>query len=154
IDETIDDAARILAAGYRSVRLQCGGPGGGTYAAPGIPGSYPDAPYPDGWDVQHYLRETPKLFARAREGLGETPNLLHDVHHRLTVKQAVGLAQRLSAYNLFFLEDPIPLEQYDRLPEVRAAAPMPIAVGEQVSSVADAARLVTGGGVDLLRLHV
>ena len=31
---------------------------------------------------------------------------------------------------------------------------MPIAVGEQVSSVADAARLVLGGGVDLLRLHI
>jgi mannonate dehydratase len=52
------------------------------------------------------------------------------------------------------LEDPIPLEHYDRLAELRAAAPMPIAVGEQVSSVTDAARLVTGGGVDLLRLHV
>jgi mannonate dehydratase len=31
---------------------------------------------------------------------------------------------------------------------------MPIAAGEQVSSVADAARIVREGGVDLLRLHV
>jgi mannonate dehydratase len=154
IDETIEDARRILADGYRHVRLQVGGPGLGTYGAPGYPGAYPNAPYPDGWDVQHYLRTTPELFARARDALGAEPHLLHDVHHRLTVKQAIGLARALEPYRLFFLEDPIPLELYDRLPEVRAAAPMPIAVGEQVASVPDAARLVTAGGVDLLRVHV
>jgi mannonate dehydratase len=154
IAETIADAQRILADGYRNVRLQVGGPGLGAYGGRGLPGAHPGAPYPDGWDVQDYLRATPKLFATAREVLGDEPNLLHDVHHRLTVKQAIGLARALEPYRLFFLEDPIPLELYDRLPEVRAAAPMPLAVGEQVASVADAARLVTGGGVDLLRVHV
>ncbi|NUR31776.1 MAG: starvation-sensing protein RspA, partial [Catenulispora sp.] len=154
ISEAVEDAARILADGYRHVRIQAGGPGLGTYGAPGTPRGYPGTPNPDGWDVQQYLRDTPKLFAHARDVLGEEPNLLHDVHHRLTVKQAIGLARALEPYRLFFLEDPIPLELYDRLPEVRAAAPMPLAVGEQVASVADAARLVTGGGVDLLRVHV
>jgi mannonate dehydratase len=154
VEATIEHAHSIMADGFRHVRLQVGGPGVGTYGAPGTPGGYPGAPYPDGWDVQQYLRATPDLFARAREALGDEVNLLHDVHHRLTVKQAVGLARALEPYRLFFLEDPIPLELYDRLPEVRAAAPMPIAVGEQVSSVPDAARLVTGGGVDLLRVHV
>lgn len=101
-----------------------------------------------------YLRVTPRLFARARDVLGDAPNLLHHVHSRLTVKQAVVLARELEPYWLFFLEDPIAPEQYDRLPELRAAAPLPIAVGELVGSVTDAARLVTGGGVDVLRLHV
>jgi len=154
VDTTLEHAQELLAAGYRNVRLQVGGPGVGTYGAPGAPDAYPGAPYPDGWDVQHYLRTTPRLFERAREVLGDIPNLLHDAHHRLTVKQAVGMARALEPYRLFFLEDPIPLELYDRLPEVRAAAPMPIAVGEQVASVPDAARLVTSGGVDLLRLHI
>ncbi|HEY1486980.1 MAG TPA: enolase C-terminal domain-like protein [Micromonosporaceae bacterium] len=154
IEGTIENAQAILADGFRHVRLQVGGPGVGTYGAPGTRNPYPDAPYPDGWDVQQYLRAVPNLFEQAREVLGEEPNLLHDVHHRLTVKQAIGLARALEPYRLFFLEDPIPLELYDRLPEIRSAAPMPIAVGEQVSSVADAARLVAGGGVDLLRLHI
>ncbi len=154
VEAVCEDAQRILAGGYRHVRLQVGGPGLGTYGAPGTAGAHPGAPYPDGWDVQHYLRTTPELFARAREVLGEAPNLLHDVHHRLTVKQAIGLARALEPYRLFFLEDPIPLELYDRLPEIRAAASMPIAVGEQVGSVPDAARLVTAGGVDVIRLHV
>ncbi|MEV4757226.1 enolase C-terminal domain-like protein [Micromonospora sp. NPDC049559] len=154
IPETLDRAREIRAAGFRHVRVQVGQAGLGSYGAPGFGGGYPGHPNPDGWDVREYLRTTPELLARARAELGEEVGLLHDVHHRLTVKQAVGLVRALEPYRLFFLEDPIPLELYDRLPEVRAAAPMPIAVGEQVASVADAARLVTGGGVDLLRLHV
>ncbi|MFI6297177.1 enolase C-terminal domain-like protein [Nonomuraea sp. NPDC050790] len=154
VEHTIELAEEILAAGYRHVRLQSGAPGLGHYGAPGTPGGYPGLPYPDGWDVQRYLRETPKLFERARDKLGEEPHLLHDVHSRLTPKQAIVLARALEPYRLFFLEDPIAPEHYDRLPEVRQAAPMPIAAGEQLGSVPDATRLILGGGMDLLRLHI
>ncbi len=154
IPATLDAAAALIDAGYRHVRLQTGGPGLGTYGAPGVAGGYPGAPYPDGWDVGAYLRQTPRLFAAARDRLGDDVELLHDVHSRLTPKQAVVLARSLEPYRLFFLEDVVAPEHYDRLPEVRAASPVPIAVGELVGSVPEAARLVTGGGVDLLRLHV
>jgi mannonate dehydratase len=154
VEETVDDAESLIAAGYRHVRLQTGQPGLGAYGAAGTAGGYPDAPYPDGWSVHHYLAQTPKLFAAARDRLGDDVELLHDVHSRLTPKQAVTLARRLEPYRLFFLEDVIAPEHYDRLPEVRAASPVPIAVGELTGSVTDAARLVTSGGVDLLRCHV
>ena len=78
---------------------------------------------------------------------------MHDVHSRLTPKQAIVLARALEPYRLSFLEDVIAPEHYDSLPEVRAASPVPIAVGEQLGSVTDAVRLIRGGGVDLLRLH-
>jgi mannonate dehydratase len=154
IDATIDDAESLIAQGYRHVRLQTGQPGLGAYGTAGTPGGYPDAPNPDGWDVNHYLAQTPRLFAAARDRLGDDVELLHDVHSRLTPKQAVILARALEPYRLFFLEDVVAPEHYDRLPEVRAASPVPIAVGELVTSVQDAARLVTAGGVDLLRCHI
>jgi mannonate dehydratase len=154
IGSTLDDAERLREQGYRYVRLQTGQPGLGAYGATGTAGGYPGAPYPDGWDVQHYLAQTPKLFAAARERFGDEVELLHDVHNRLTPKQAVVLARALEPYRLFFLEDVVAPEDYDRLPEVRAASPVPIAVGELTTSVTDAARLVTGGGVDLLRCHI
>jgi mannonate dehydratase len=154
VDETVAHARSLMDQGYRHIRLQTGGPGLGTYGAPGTPGGYPGAPYPDGWDVQRYLAVTPELFARARQELGTEVSLLHDVHSRLTPKQAIALCRALEPYRLFFVEDPVAPEHYDRLPEVRAASPVPIAAGEQVGSVAEAARLVTRGGVDLLRLHV
>ena len=153
IEETLAQAEELIAAGYRNVRLQVGGPGLGNYGAPGTRHGYPRSPHPDGWDAERYLRMTPALFAAARERLGDEVNLMHDVHSRLTPKQAVVLARALEPYRLSFLEDVVAPEFYDRLPEVRAAAPIPIAVGEQVSSVTDAARLVREGGVDLLRLH-
>jgi mannonate dehydratase len=153
IDETLDEAEALIGEGYRNVRLQVGGPGLGTYGAPGRPGGYPRSPHPDGWDVEQYLRDVPRLFAAARDRLGDEINLMHDVHSRLTPKQAVVLARALEPYHLVFLEDVIAPEHYDRLPEVRAASPVPIAVGEQIGSVTDAVRLVRDGGVDLLRLH-
>lgn len=154
IGATLDHAAELIAAGYRHVRLQTGQPGLGAYGVAGTGGGFPDAPNPDGWDVHRYLTQTPRLFAAARDRLGDDVELLHDVHSRLTPKQAVLLARALEPYRLFFLEDVIAPEHYDRLREVRAASPVPIAAGELTASVADAARLVTGGGVDLLRCHI
>lgn len=153
VEETLAEAEELLARGYRHVRLQVGGPGLGTYGAPGTRGGYPRSPHPDGWDVAQYLRATPELFAAARERLGAEVSLMHDVHSRLTPKQAVVLARELEPYRLSFLEDVIAPEYYDRLPEVRAASPVPIAVGEQIGNVTDAARLIKDGGIDLLRLH-
>ncbi len=152
IAQTLDRAEELIAEGYRDIRLQVGQPGAGSYGAPGSGGGYPRSPHPDGWDPERYLRGTPALFAAARERLGDV-NLMHDVHSRLTPKQAVVLARSLEPYALSFLEDVIAPEHYDRLPEVRAASPVPIAVGEQLAAVSDAVRLIRDGGVDLLRLH-
>jgi mannonate dehydratase len=154
IEETLEHAASLVAEGYRHVRLQTGGPGLGTYGAPGTAGGYPSAPYPDGWDVNRYLAVTPALFEAARTALGDEVELLHDVHSRLTPKQAIVLARSLEPYRLFFLEDVVAPEHYDRLPAVTAASPVPIAVGEQLSSLTDAARFVQTHAVDLLRVHV
>jgi mannonate dehydratase len=153
VGETLELAEELREQGYRHIRLQVGGPGLGTYGAPGTRGGYPRSPHPDGWDVAQYLRAVPGLFAAARERLGEEVSLMHDVHSRLTPKQAVVLARALEPYRLSFLEDVIAPELYDRLPEVRAASPVPIAVGEQIGSVTDAVRLIRDGGIDLLRLH-
>ncbi|GAA2629221.1 D-galactonate dehydratase family protein [Dactylosporangium fulvum] len=151
--EVLDEAERLIAQGYRNIRLQRSEPGLGSYGAPGTGGHYPGSPNPDGWDPERYLRNTPSLFEAARQRLGREINLMHDVHSRLTPKQAIVLARALEPYGLSFLEDVIPSEHYDRLPEVRAASPVPLAVGEQLGSVVDAARLIRDGGVDLIRLH-
>ncbi|BDZ41803.1 hypothetical protein GCM10025865_11020 [Paraoerskovia sediminicola] len=155
IEATLDHARELMAAGQRHVRLQTGQTGRGHYGTPADPEpGYPGAPYPHGWRVEEYLRRTPELFARAREELGDDIELVHDAHSRLTPKQAVVLARSLEPYRLFFLEDVLAPEHWDRLPEVRAASPVPIAVGELATSTTDAARLVLSGGVDLIRCHI
>ncbi|OKI46025.1 enolase C-terminal domain-like protein [Micromonospora sp. CB01531] len=155
VAETLDQAERLLEEGLRHIRLQTGQPGAGHYGAPAVPHTATaDYQYPGGWNVEEYLRRTPELFAAARARLGPDIGLLHDVHSRLSPKQAVVLARALEPYRLFFLEDVIAPEHWDRLPEVRAASPVPLAVGELTTSLTDAARLVLGGGVDFIRSHV
>lgn len=154
IAATLAHAERIMADGWQHVRLQTGQPGAGAYGSPPAPTRYVDRPNPDGWDVRHYLRETPKLFSLARERLGEEVELLHDTHSRLSPKDAIILARSLEPYRLFFLEDVVAPEHYDRLPEVRASSSTPLAVGELLASVPDAVRLVLSGSIDYLRLHL
>ncbi|WP_432989436.1 enolase C-terminal domain-like protein [Dactylosporangium sp. CA-233914] len=155
IDETLEQAEKLHEEGLRHIRLQTGQPGAGHYGAPAVPqAAKTDDVYAGGWSVEEYLRRTPELFEAARARLGGDIALLHDVHSRLTPKQAVVLARSLETYRLFFLEDVVAPEHWDRLPQVRAASPVPIAVGELTTSLSDAARLVLGGGVDFIRSHV
>ncbi|HEY9336281.1 MAG TPA: enolase C-terminal domain-like protein [Kribbella sp.] len=154
IEDTIDHAQKLMAQGWRHIRLQVSTPGGGGYGAPQVPTLYPDSPYRNGWSARDYLRTTPELFAEARQALPDNIELLHDVHSRLTPKEAVLLARSLEPYGLFFLEDVLPPEHWDRLPEVRAASPVPLAVGELTTSMTDAVRLVREHGVDFIRSHV
>jgi mannonate dehydratase len=140
--------------GWRHIRLQMSTPGGGGYGAPKVPTEYPNAPYRNGWSGRDYLRRVPALFEAARNALPDNIELLHDVHSRLSPKEAVLLARSLEQYRLFFLEDVLPPEHWDRLPEVRAASPVPLAVGELTTSLTDAVRLVRDGGVDFIRSHV
>ncbi|RZT17254.1 mannonate dehydratase [Kribbella sp. VKM Ac-2569] len=154
IDDTIDHAQKLITQGWRHIRLQISTPGGGGYGAPQVPTLYPDAPYHNGWSARDYLRTTPELFAEARHALPDNIELLHDVHSRLTPKEAVLLARSLEQHRLFFLEDVLAPELWDRLPEVRAASPVPLAVGELTTSFGDAVRLIRDGGVDFIRSHV
>ncbi|MDX6255769.1 MAG: mannonate dehydratase [Frankiales bacterium] len=154
IKETLDQAAKFVELGWQHVRLQVGQRGRGTYGAPPASGSYPRRPHPGGWDVDDYLRSTPALFEAGRSALGDQVELLHDVHSRLTPKNAVRLMRSLEPYGLFFVEDVVSPDLYDRLPEIRLASPVPLAVGEQLSSMPAAVRMVRELGVDFLRVHV
>ena len=154
IVETLDQAQEFYDAGWRHIRLQTGQRGSGTYGAAPSEGDYPGRPHPGGWDVDDYLRSVPTLFDAARAALGADVELIHDVHSRLSVKDAIRLLRSLEEYEPFFVEDVVPPELYDRLPEIRLASSVPLAVGEQLSSMPAAVRMVRDLGVDFLRVHV
>jgi mannonate dehydratase len=154
IEETLESAHRLIEQGSRFIRLQQTTPGSGGYGAPRADGEYPDAPYPQGWSGRDYLRRTPELFERARNELPAPIELLHDVHSRLAPNDALWLARTLEPYRLFFLEDILAPEHWDRLPEIRSATSTPIAVGELTTSMTEAIQLVRDGGVDFIRSHV
>lgn len=154
IAATLSRARTLMDMGWQHLRLQVGQRGRGTYGAAPADGDYPGRPHPGGWSVEDYLRTTPDLFAAARAELGAEVELMHDVHSRLTPKDAVRLARSLEPHRLFFLEDVVAPDYYDRLPEIRAASPVALAVGEQLSSMPAAVRMVRDLGIDYLRVHI
>src|SRR5207248_10543274 len=135
--EVEENARRAMEQGFRHVRVQVATPG---YAGYGARGTTPaGAPQNDivgptnpkaVWESAPYVRLVPKLFEHLRSKLGDEVELLHDVHERVTLNQAINLARALEPYRLFFLEDPFPPEENDPFRLLRQQTSTPIAVGE------------------------
>jgi len=159
IEETIAEARRYVAMGYRAVRLQTG--------VPGLPRAYgvsrdklfyepahsadPDEQL---WSTHRYLPVAPRLFAAAREALGWEVHLLHDAHHRLSPIEAARLGRDLEPYRLFWLEDATPAEDPAAFRLIRSHTTTPLAVGEVFNSIHDARLLIEERLIDYIRATV
>jgi len=158
VDGALAEAAALVDAGYRAVRVQCGIPGiPHTYGVTSDPVYEPaDAAVPTEtvWSTDRYLAFVPGVFARVREELGPEVKLLHDVHHRLTPIEAARLGRSLEPYHLFWLEDAVRAELQEGFRLVRAHTTTPLAVGEVFSSVWDCTTLLAEQLVDFVRASV
>src|SRR5207302_4055514 len=136
--EVEDNARRAMEQGFRHVRVQVTTPGYAGYGAARsnapTTGAHDEAVGPTNpieiWEPAPYVRLVPKLFEHLRNKLGDDVELLHDVHERVTLNQAINLAKSLEPYRLFFLEDPLPPEENDHFRLLRQQTSTPIAMGE------------------------
>jgi mannonate dehydratase len=156
IEETVAEAQRYQAMGYKAIRLQSGVPG--LAAAYGVSRDKlfyepADAAIPSEavWSTSKYLPTVPKLFLAARGALGWDVHLLHDVHHRLTPIEAARLGKDLEPYRLFWLEDPAPAENPAAFRLIRQHTTTPLAVGEVFNSIWDAKPLIEEQLIDYIR---
>jgi mannonate dehydratase len=159
IEETIEEARRYQAMGYRAVRLQTGVPGlASTYGVSGDKLFYEPAdsviPTENVWSTVKYLPTVPKLFEAAREALGPDIRLLHDVHHRLTPIEAARLGKDLEPYRPFWLEDATPAENQAGFRLIRQHTTTPIAVGEVFNTIWDTQQLIQEQLIDYIRTAV
>ena len=159
IDDTIEVAKSYKDMGYKAIRLQCGVPGlASTYGVSKDKMFYEpadaDLPSENIWSTEAYMCVVPKLFAAAREALGEDVHLLHDVHHRLTPIEAGRLGRDLEPYRPFWLEDAVVAENQDNFRLIRQHTTTPLAVGEIFSSVWDAKDLIQNQLIDYIRATV
>lgn len=159
VSETVDAVAAAIGEGYRAIRAQCGIPGlASTYgvAKDGKPYEPADAAIPSEsvWSTSKYLDHVPKLFERLRTKFGFEPELLHDVHHRLTPIEAARLGKSLEACRMFWIEDPVPAENQQALRLIRQHTVTPIAIGEVFNSIHDCHALIAEGLIDYIRATV
>ncbi len=159
IAETVAEAVKYKAEGYKAIRLQAGVQGlASTYGVSKDKKYYEpadaDLPTENVWSTVKYMRTVPELFAAAREALGWDVHLLHDAHHRLTPIEAARLGKDLEPFRLFWLEDAVPAENQAGFRLIRQHTTTPLAVGEIFNTIWDAKQLIEEQLIDYIRATV
>ena len=140
--------------GFRHVRLQMGGYGGGGYIEPGQ-GSRPETGYNGkAFDEELYVKIIPELFQHIRNEIGWDVKLLHDVHEHLTPSAALQLAKRLESVRMFFVEDILPPEQVEYFKHIKAQTSTPMAMGELFTHPLEWRPLIENRLIDFIRCRV
>ena len=163
LDDLLESIARYQSLGYRAVRVQCGIPGmpAGGYgiAAKGnnqdqFITQFGELPDTEIWDTEKYLRYMPIVLEKIREQFGDDLKVLHDVHHRLTPREAAAFGKEVEKYNLFWMEDPTPADDQSALKLIRQHTTTPIAIGEVFNSISDCKQLIEEELIDFIRVSV
>jgi mannonate dehydratase len=153
-DEVVENVRKYMEEGYRHVRAQMGGYGGGGIIPPGK-GSRPANGYSGpAFDEDLYIETVTKLFEYIRTKLGSEVKLIHDVHEHLTGTGAVEFAKRMEPYNMFFVEDILPPEQIDWFHEIKKVTTTPMAMGELFTSPREYVPLISDRVIDFIRCRV
>jgi mannonate dehydratase len=148
--EVEDNARRHLENGYRYVRIQMGGYGGQNVDLP-WPENAPDGNY---FDPRAYSRDMLKMIEHVRVQLGDTVELLHDIHERLHPIDAVQFAKDVEPYKLFFLEDALAPEDIGWFRILRQQSATPLAMGELFNHPHEWQQLISERLIDFLRMHI
>ncbi len=155
IPRCIESAKRLMAQGFRHIRVQVGAPGMASYGSGGGGGAKNEALH-DGpvYDPYVQFRYSVKLIEEARKQLGEEVHLLHDMHERYTPNLAVQFAKAVEPCRLFFLEDPLSPEDIAYFRQIRQQCATPIAMGELFNSPHEWTPLISERLIDYIRIHV
>jgi L-alanine-DL-glutamate epimerase-like enolase superfamily enzyme len=95
--------------------------------------------------------ELPAVRA-ARQTAGELIDIMLDVNCPWTQREALDMAQKLAPLNLRWLEEPVwPPEDHAALANVRAKGGIPVAAGENATTIAQFKHLFDAGAVDYVQ---
>jgi mannonate dehydratase len=145
---------KSLAKGFRHVRVQFGGYGGGGFIPPGQGSRPEDGHSGRAFDEALYLDTVPKLFEYVRSKVGFRPKLCHDVHSHLSGMNAVEFARRMQPCQMLFIEDILAPEDLSWYKNIRQVCTTPQAVGEVFTHPLEYLPLVAQRLIDFVRCRV
>jgi len=90
----------------------------------------------------------------AREILGEDAALMVDCNGNYRPEQAIRVATELEAFDMKWLEEPVPPENHSGYREVKAAVEVPVAAGEAAYARFDFEELIRDRTVDIIQPDV
>ena len=73
-----------------------------------------------------------QITAEIRDAVGPDVEILIDAHGKFNVPTAIDIANRLAAYDIHWFEEPVPVESYHALQQVRDSTNVKISVGERL----------------------
>ena len=154
IAQTIDEAKKFIAQGFRHVRIQVGVPGMSGYGSPHGGGRIPSIHDEPVFEREGARRRALALFEAARKDLGDEIELLHDAHERYTPTEAIQFAKQLEQFRLFFLEDVLSPEDIVWFKNIREQCTTPLAMGELFNSPLEWTPLIKDRLIDYMRMHI
>jgi L-alanine-DL-glutamate epimerase-like enolase superfamily enzyme len=106
----------------------------------------------DGFSRVKLHEITVDAVREARKAAGDNVEITLDVNCPWTVREALDMSAKLRPFNLRWLEEPIwPPESFDGLARLRSEAGIPIAAGENVSTLAEFQQMLSAGAVDFVQ---
>jgi mannonate dehydratase len=157
VAQIVDGARKAMAQGYRHVRVQIGVPGMSGYGAgsggtnePKVAALHSDPVY----EPAPYIRRTVNMLFEVRKQLGDEIDLLHDVHERVSPREAVQFAKDVEPVKLFYLEDALSPEDIAYFRQIRAQCNTPLAMGELFNNPHEWTPLIAERLIDYIRIHI
>lgn len=102
---------------------------------------------PLGYDVKFDLQ----LIMTARKAAGDSMDIMIDIGKRYKLKQAMYIARALEQLNIYWLEEPLPAEDFEGYRRLTESTTMRIATGEEESGRLAFARLINEARVDIIQ---
>jgi mannonate dehydratase len=155
IAQIVDGARKAMSQGYRYIRLQINVPGMSAYGAGGGNAPRVQALHDDPvFEPGPCIRRSLKMLEECRKQLGEEIELLHDVHERVSPRQAVQFAKDVEPVRLFYLEDALSPEDIAYFRQIRQQCSTSLAMGELFNSPHEWTPLISERLIDYIRIHV
>ena len=138
--EAVEDARRLVADGWPSIRF--------TFGVPDTGGD------PTLFEPRESIAMTSEWMLKMREAVGSAPVLGMEYHHRLSVAEAASFCQRMPSGTLDFLEEPIRDETPAAYEALRRMTDVPFAIGEEFASKWQFLPYIEGGIVNFARIDI
>ena len=98
--------------------------------------------------------EDVERIRQIRDAVGYEIPLRIDANQGWTVQSAISILEKLLPFNIMYCEEPIPRQQFQKLPEIRKSSPIPIMADESCCDHFDAERLIEMGACDLINVKL
>ena len=95
------------------------------------------------------LEKAYEIVQAIRQRFGSDLKIMIDVHCRLAPAEAIRVARRMQALDLFWWEEPTTAERESLSNEVALQSPIRVATGEQFDKIGKFFTLAVGGGISI-----